>query len=90
MYSSDEESVADTGNDSEQEATPPDTDENEPTTPIKRQKTIGGRITKARVSPRKALKKNYKKIEDPFADLNATDGDGEKVFGTDKSERYVH
>jgi len=86
---SDDESMADTGNDSEQEATPPETDDNAaPTNPSKkRQKTVGGRVTKTRASPRKALKKDYKKIEDPFTELNdATDGDGEKVFGTDKSD----
>ncbi len=81
--------MADTGNDSEQEATPPQTDDNAApaTSANKRQKTIGGRVTKTRASPRKTLKKDYKKIEDPFAELNdATDGDGEKVFGTDKSD----
>lgn len=79
--------MADTGIDSEQEATPPETDDNAPTTPNnKRQKTIGGRVVK-RASPRKTAKKDYKKIEDPFTELNdATDGDGEKVFGTDKSD----
>jgi len=79
--------MADTGNDSEQEATPPETDDNAPSTPSnKRQKTIGGRVTK-RLSPRKAVKKDYKKIEDPFMEMNdATDGDGEKVFGTEKSD----
>ena len=63
--------------------------DNETTTPApsaKRQKTIGGRITKARVSPRKISKKNYKALEDPFAAVDATDGEGEKVFGTEKSE----
>ncbi|KAK4690342.1 hypothetical protein P7C71_g6428, partial [Lecanoromycetidae sp. Uapishka_2] len=85
---SDEESMADTGNDSEQEATPPDTDDNvAPITPTnKRQKTIGGRVVK-RASPRKTAKKDYKALEDPYARMaDTTDGDGEKVFETEKSD----
>lgn len=76
----------------EQEATPPDTDtcENAPKTPgaaAKRQRTIGGRITKPRLSPRKSAKKDYKALDDPFVDMNGTvDGDGNKVFDTDKSD----
>ena len=77
--------------DAEQEATPPATDSaNETTTTAngnKRQKTISGRITKNRVSPRKNVKKDYKALDNPFeAFHSATDGDGEKVFSTDKSE----
>ncbi|KAK3170002.1 hypothetical protein OEA41_009387 [Lepraria neglecta] len=57
-----------------------------PTPSAKREKTIGGRVTKARISPRKTAKKDYKALEDPFVGVNAIDVDGEKVFGTDKSD----
>lgn len=44
-------------------------------------KIISGRVTK-RVSPRKTSIKDYKKIEDPFMELEAVKGDdGENVFG---------
>lgn len=78
--------------DAEQEATPPDTDccDAAPKTlnaSSKLQKTIGGRVTKPRVSPRKSTKKDYKALEDPFVAMNGTiDGDGENVFDTDKSD----
>ncbi len=78
--------------DAEQEATPPDTDACETGPKIhgasaKRQKTIGGRITKPRLSPRKSGKKDYKALEDPFVDMKSTvDGDGNRVFDTDKSD----
>ena len=78
--------------DEEQELTPPATDSGEQQDKAsknnkQRQKTIGGRVTKARVSPRKTAKKDYKALEDPFVALKAeTDGDGEKVFNTDKSD----
>lgn len=42
-------------------------------------------MTKNRASPRKASKKDYKALGDPFVALNGTI-DGEKVFTTDKSE----
>lgn len=52
----------------------------------KLQKTISGRVTKARISPRKSAKKDYKTLEDPFVAMNSTvDADGEKVFDTDKT-----
>ena len=57
-----------------------------PTPSAKREKTIGGRVTKARISPRKTAKNDYKALEDPFVEVNAVDVDGEKVFGTDKSD----
>lgn len=57
-----------------------------PTPSAKREKTVGGRVTKARISPRKTAKKDYKALEDPFVRVNAVDVDGEKVFGTDKSD----
>ena len=41
---------------------------------------------KARGSPRKNLKKDYKAVSDPFVSMNATDSNGEDVFGIDKSE----
>ena len=57
-----------------------------PTTPArsaKRQKTIGGRVTK-RVSPRqgKGKKTDYKNLDDPFVTMDsAKDEDGNNVFG---------
>lgn len=57
-----------------------------PAASAKRDKTLGGRITKARISPRKNTKKNYKNLEDPFAGVEATDADREKIFGTDVSD----
>lgn len=51
------------------------------------QKTIGGRVTKARVSPRKTANNDYKVLGDPFVAMTGSaDADGEKVFNTDKSE----
>ena len=48
-------------------------------------KVISGRVIK-RVSPRKTIAKNYKKLEDPFMEMEAAkDDDGENVFG--KPER---
>ena len=79
----------DTSNDTEQEATPPDTDDGGAfcTPKAKGQSIISGRVTKARASPRKAGKKNYKALVDPFPNLDdATDGEGGKMFGTDKSD----
>lgn len=49
---------------------------------IKAKKTV-----KSRVSPRKAAKKDYKTLGDPFVALdNAENSSGEVIFGTDKSE----
>ena len=48
-------------------------------------KVISGRVIK-RSSPRKTTTMNYKKLEDPFMDMEAAkDDDGENVFG--KPER---
>ena len=66
-----------------QHVTPPETsDEKAATaTPIKN-KTISGRVKKPRASPRKPAKKDYKKIEDPFLDMeDAKDENGVNVFG---------
>jgi hypothetical protein len=57
-----------------------------PTPSTKRNKTLGGRITKARISPRKYTKKNYKALENPYAGVEAIDADGEKIFETDMSD----
>lgn len=41
---------------------------------------MGGKVTK-RISPRAIVKKDYKKIEDPFVDMeNAEDEDGNAIF----------
>ena len=51
------------------------------------QKTISGRITKARVSPRKTAKKDYKKLDSPYEEMNGdVDENGEKIFPAEKSE----
>ena len=51
------------------------------------QKTITGRVTKKRASPRKTGKKDYKALDDPFPAMNGTtDADEDKVFHTEKSE----
>ena len=52
----------------------------------KTQKVIGGRVTKARTSPRSATKKNYKALGDPFIGTTFLNSDGEKVFPTDNSD----
>ena len=58
-----------------------------PKTPIRNNdKTLSGRVTKSRISPRKNAKKDYKKIEDPFVDIDATGEDGDVVFDKGKSE----
>ena len=62
-------------------------------TPIKRQKTIGGRVTK-RVSPRKDRKINYKKLDDPFVSIDsAEEEDGNNVVGepsnTESEDTYA-
>jgi len=50
--------LAETSNDSGQEATPPETDDNAApaTSANKPQNTMGGRVTETHVSPRKTLK----------------------------------
>ena len=64
-----------------QRATPPETsDEKTPTTGAT--KIISGRVNKPRATPRKNAKKDYRKIEDPFAELEeAKDENGENIFG---------
>ena len=53
----------------------------------KLQKTISGRVTKSRISPRKGTKKDYKKLGDPFVEMKGTtNADGEQVFDTEKSD----
>ena len=71
-------------NDSEEESAA-ETDGEAPITPVssaKRQKTIGGRVSK-RVSPRQGNKKtDYKKLDNPFVTMNNAEGeDGNNVFG---------
>lgn len=89
---SDDESVAEGKEETEQGATPPEseTEDNAATTPnhsAKRQKTISGRVTKARISPRKSGKKDYKALDDPFVAMDTTlDANGEKVFDIEKTE----
>ena len=79
---SDDESVNDEDEDG-QAATPPKT-------PIRNNnadKVLAGRVTKARVSPRKTMKKNYKMMVDPFNDMqDATDETGERIFAQEKSD----
>lgn len=71
-------------NDSEEDSAVDTDDEKAPATPapsVKRQKTIGGRVTK-RVSPRKGKSTDYKKLDDPFITMDsAKDEDGNTVFG---------
>ena len=59
----------------------------------KRQKTIGGRVTK-RVSPRMGKKTDYKSLDDPFVTMdNAKDENGNNVFGepsgTESEDTYA-
>lgn len=73
-------------------------DEKKPNTPArsaKRQKTIGGRVTK-RISPRQGngKKTDYKNLDDPFVTMNsAKDEDGNNVFGepsgTESEDTYA-
>lgn len=85
------------GNDSDEEEIAGETDdENLPTTPspsAKRQKTMGGRVSK-RISPRKVNQADYKQLDDPFATMdNAKDEDGNNVFGepsgTESEDTYA-
>lgn len=89
---------ADTAVDSEEEESAAETDDGKnPTTPppsaLKRQKLIGGRVTK-RVSPRKSKETNYKKLDDPFVAMDsAKDENGNNVFGepsgTESEDTYA-
>lgn len=83
-------------NDSEEESVAEIDDEKTSITPApsaKRQKTLGGRVSK-RVSPRKDKKVDYKKLGDPFITMeNAEDEDGNNVFGepsgTESEDTYA-
>lgn len=77
-------------------ATPTNSDDNEgvkigPMTPPSSAKPAKGKkevhAMKSRVSPRKAAKKDYKTLGDPYVAMeNANDSNGEKIFGEEKSE----
>ncbi|KAL8687488.1 MAG: hypothetical protein Q9224_005136 [Gallowayella concinna] len=58
-----------------------DSDESKPATHEK-VKTISGRVTKPRKSPRQSsvVKKDYGKLLDPYNDLDVVDEDGDAVF----------
>jgi len=56
-----------------------------PATSAKRQKTLGGKVTK-RFSPRKMAKKDYSKLENPYKSGEVTDGNGDKIFENQKTE----
>ena len=50
-------------------------------------KVLAGRVTKPRASPRKKQTQDYKKMTDPFMDMDAKDEEGANIFGKpDKSE----
>ena len=91
-FNSDEESAHEKeGSEIEQGLSPPDTDDGKHiktfNTSNKHEKTISGRVTKPRISPRKGSKKDYKKLGDPFVELKGTTNtDGEQVFDTEKSD----
>ena len=60
-----------------------------PKTPIHNDnadKVFSGRVTKARVSPRKIDKKNYQGMLDPFNQIEDADETGERIFKVQKSE----
>ncbi|MCJ1462306.1 hypothetical protein MMC07_000906 [Pseudocyphellaria aurata] len=57
---------------------------NEPITPPSSAKKV--HATKSRVSPRKAAKKDYKAIGDPYVSMENNDSNGERIFGDEKSE----
>ena len=68
---------------------------NTPAHSAKRQKTIGGRVTK-RISPRQGngKKTDYKNLNDPFVTMHtAKDEDGSSVFGepsgTESEDTYA-
>lgn len=83
-------------NDSEEESAVETDDDEAPATPArsaKRQKTIGGRVTKC-VSPRKGKTTDYKKLDDPFVNMeSAKDENGNNVFGepsgTESEDTYA-
>ena len=56
-----------------------------PKTPIQRQKTIGGRVTKSRASSRNTPKKDYKAMVNPYQDLAAYDSDGQRIRDSEDS-----
>ncbi|KAL9628012.1 MAG: hypothetical protein Q9164_007420, partial [Protoblastenia rupestris] len=41
---------------------------------------------KMRISPRSTGKKDYKALEDPFVNTNATDGEGNEIFKEEQSD----
>ena len=50
-------------------------------------KVLAGRVTKPRASPRKKQAEDYKKMTDPFMEMDAKDEEGANIFGKpDKSE----
>lgn len=66
-----------------QSMTPPKT----PVGTAANKKTVSGRVTKARASPRKKARKNEKKTEDPFVDIkDIKDENDETMAHTEKSE----
>lgn len=80
---SEDESMDDDALNVSQSMTPPKT----PTGTTANNKTLSGRVTKARIPPRKKVKTDYKKMEDPFEDMkDATDQDGEAMSHAEKSE----
>ena len=85
-----------TDNAGEEESAAETDEEKDPTNPApsaKRQRTLGGRVTK-RVSPRKGKKTDYKKLDDPFVTMdNAEDENGNNIFGepvgTESEDTYA-
>ena len=49
-------------------------------------KVLTGRVTKARVSPRKIEKKNYQGMLDPFNQIEDADETGERIFKVENTE----
>ncbi|KAK4691707.1 hypothetical protein P7C71_g5350, partial [Lecanoromycetidae sp. Uapishka_2] len=85
--SNDDETMADAEKDSEEEAAHTESDDDDAAAPTtssnKRQKTIGGRITKTSAAPRKTLKQ----IKDSATGLdNSTNGEEEPVLNSPNSE----
>ena len=66
-----------------QSMTPPKT----PTGFTSINKTVSGRVTKARGSPRKKAKKDHKEMEEPFMDIKDVKvHNGHSMFHDEKSE----
>lgn len=50
-------------------------------------KVLSGRVIKPRASPRKKQTQDYKKMTDPFMEMDVKDEEGANIFGKpDKSE----